>query len=230
LNVARPAAAGTPEVRWSRLGDIGLCALFSFVALAPIVRTYQALADGLPILALHHALSGTATLIMAALLVLRREALFRTTRRREQVAAIVETFMVLPLGLVPLKWQSDWLLELISVGFIVAHGWIIWSLLTLRRSFSIFPEARGLITHGPYGFVRHPLYVAYFLTYTLLMIPRFGVPAVCLAAIGIGAEVLRSKNEERLLRVAFPGYDAYAASVRAFVPIKRRASGSSPHP
>ena len=117
--------------------------LFSFVAVAPIVRTYQALADGLPILALHHALSGTATLIMAALLVLRREALFRTTRRREQVAAIVETFMVLPLGLVPLKWQSDWLLELISVGFIVAHGWIIWSLLTLRRSFSNFPRLEG---------------------------------------------------------------------------------------
>src|SRR5215203_3635237 len=85
LNVAQPAAAGTPVVRWSRIGDIGLCVLFSFVALAPIVRTYQALADGLPILALHHALSGTATLIMAALLVLRREALFRTTRRREQV-------------------------------------------------------------------------------------------------------------------------------------------------
>jgi protein-S-isoprenylcysteine O-methyltransferase Ste14 len=225
LSVARPAAAGTPVVRWNRLGDIGLFALFSLVALGPIIKTYQALEDGSPLLALHYALSGTATLIMAALLLIRREAFLKATQRREQLAAVVGTFTIIPLGLLSLTWQADWLLEATSVGFVVAYGWIVWSLLTLRRSFSIFPEARGLITHGPYGLVRHPLYAAYFLTYTLVMIPRFGLPAVLLTALGIGAEVLRSRNEERLLRVAFPDYDDYAATVRAFIPIKRRAAG-----
>ena len=222
MNVARPATTGMPAVRWTRLGDIGLCALFGLVALGPVINTFNAFVDGTPLLAANYALSGTATIVMAALFMLRREAILRATRRREQLTAIVGTFAIVPLSLLPLTWQPNWLLEATSAGFIVANGWIVWSLLTLRRSFSVFPEARKLITHGPYRFVRHPLYTAYFFTYTLVMIPRFGLPAVLLIAIGIGAEILRSKNEERLLRLAFPGYDEYARTVRAFVPIRRR--------
>jgi protein-S-isoprenylcysteine O-methyltransferase Ste14 len=29
----------------------------------------------------------------------------------------------------------------------------------LGRSFSIFPEGRELVTHGPFSVVRHPLYL-----------------------------------------------------------------------
>lgn len=218
----RPAAVGTPAVRWSRLGDIGLCLLFSLVAIGPIVKTYDAATDGNLLLALHFVLSGGATCIMAGLLLIRRQAVSKATQLRQRSAAIIGTFTIIPLGLLPLTWQPDWLLELTSVAFVMAYSWIVWSLMTLRRSFGIFPEARGLVTHGPYRLVRHPLYAAYFLTYTLVMIPRFSLLAVALTGVGIVAEVIRSRNEEGILRRTYPNYDNYARTVPAFVPLKRR--------
>jgi protein-S-isoprenylcysteine O-methyltransferase Ste14 len=209
-------------IRWKRLGDVSLCTLYFLLALAPILHTYDAADAGDYLLALHYALSGAATLIVAGLLLIRREAILATTSRREQIIAVVGSFAIIPLGALPLTWQPDWLLEVTSVGFILAYAWIVWALMTLKRSFSIFPEARTLITHGPYGYVRHPLYAAYFVTYTLVMIPRLSALAVAVAVIGIAAEVNRSRNEERLLRRAFDDYDEYARHVRAFVPIRRR--------
>ncbi len=35
----------------------------------------------------------------------------------------------------------------------------VWSLAVLGRSFSVAPEDRGVVAHGPYRFVRHPMYV-----------------------------------------------------------------------
>jgi len=206
-------------IRWKRLGDLGLGTFYFLLALAPILKTYHAAAAGEHLLAVHYALSGAATLIVAGLLLIRRKAILGSTRRREQVVAIVGSFAIIPLSALPLTWQPDWLLEVSSVGFILAYAWIVWALMTLRRSFSIFPEARTLITHGPYGLVRHPLYAAYFVTYTLLMIPRISLIAVALAVVGIAAEVNRSRNEERVLRRAFDDYDQYARRVRPFLPI-----------
>ena len=42
--------------------------------------------------------------------------------------------------------------------------------------------------------------------------------ALALAAIGIAGEVLRARNEERVLSVAFPAYAAYAEQTPRFVP------------
>jgi protein-S-isoprenylcysteine O-methyltransferase Ste14 len=209
-------------VRWNRVGDIGLCLLFSLIASIPVVRTYQAIIDGAPLLALYSALSGGALCIMAALLLVRKEALLKSSRRREQLVAVIGTFAIIPLGAFPRTWDADWLLELTSIGFILAYCWIVWALLTLRDSISVFPEARQLITRGPYGLVRHPLYAAYFVTYILVLIPHFSAVALALTIVGISAEVLRSRYEERVLRTAFPEYGAYAKRVRAFVPIKGR--------
>ena len=37
----------------------------------------------------------------------------------------------------------------------------IWGILTLRKSFSLLPEARELVTTGPYKLFHHPIYVGY---------------------------------------------------------------------
>ncbi len=96
-------------------------------------------------------------------------------------------------------------------------------MIALRRSFSVFPEARALVVRGPYGHVRHPLYSVYIVSYLLVALPRFGIPAILVASLGIAAQVMRSKREEEVLRSAFPEYDDYAARVPAFFPQLRRA-------
>ena len=124
----------------------------------------------------------------------------------------------MPLVALPLTWQPDWLLTATTIGIVAIYGWVAWALLTLRRGFSVFPEARQLTTHGPYGIVRHPLYAAYIGVYVLIALPRFGGPALVVAALGIASEIVRARNEEQVLRSVFPSYDVYAARVPAFVP------------
>ena len=49
-------------------------------------------------------------------------------------------------------------------------------------------------------------------------LPRFGHAALALAVLGIAGEVLRARNEERVLSNAFADYAAYAATTPRFLP------------
>ena len=42
---------------------------------------------------------------------------------------------------------------------LVSDGLMIYPLIALGKSFSLMPQARKLITGGPYAYVRHPLYL-----------------------------------------------------------------------
>lgn len=209
------------EIRWSKFGDLGLCLLLSLMSSIQVLNTYIAIRDGEALLALHQGLVCGAMVIMAGLPLIRRRPIARENGWRPKIIAVVGSYIIVPLGALPVTWKPDWLLEVVSVGFVLAQVWIIWALLTLKRSFSVFPEARHLVTHGPYGIVRHPLYFAYFFTYTLIALPRFGVWAVLMLALGIAAETYRSRKEERVLRSTFPEYESYARRVRAFIPFNR---------
>ena len=63
---------------------------------------------------------------------------------------------ILYLGIVP--GSSIWP-QLGQLLVVVAAGVSLASLLTLGRWFGIRPALRGLVQKGPYGLVRHPLYL-----------------------------------------------------------------------
>jgi protein-S-isoprenylcysteine O-methyltransferase Ste14 len=71
-----------------------------------------------------------------------------------------------------------------------------------------------VVTTGPYRHVRHPMYAAaivFLVGATLLLGSWYGLPVALLLALGVA---LRAVQEERTLRAALPGYDAYATRVR----------------
>lgn len=78
------------------------------------------------------------------------------------------------------------------------------------------PEARLLVTSGPYRWARHPLYVMEFVT-LLGVALQFAQPWAALLAAGvIVLQVLRTVFEERVLDEAYPEYAAYRARVKRF--------------
>jgi protein-S-isoprenylcysteine O-methyltransferase Ste14 len=103
---------------------------------------------------------------------------------------------------------------LILAGTAGATVVLIW----LGRAFSIFPEARQLIAHGPYRVVRHPLYLAEIVA-TIGITLRYRQPwAILVALVAIGLQLRRMAFEEDILTDAFPGYAVYARHTARLVP------------
>ena len=118
------------------------------------------------------------------------------------------------------RWAiSHMPLALIVVGAILipAGLYVVW--LTFREnSFAStvvkIQEGQTVITTGPYGIVRHPMYAGgalYMIGMPLLLGSWIGL--ACLPVL-LGGLMTRIPLEERTLREGLVGYDDYAARVR----------------
>ncbi len=106
-----------------------------------------------------------------------------------------------------------------ALAALLAGATLLVSLLYLGRSFSIVPQARKLVTSGPYAIVRHPLYLAeemaiagVFLQYAsqLLVLP--------LLLVHLVLQIQRIRYEESVLRRVFPEYDSYSKRTARLLP------------
>jgi protein-S-isoprenylcysteine O-methyltransferase Ste14 len=84
------------------------------------------------------------------------------------------------------------------------------SLLGLGRSFGVRPALRSLVTGGPYRLVRHPMYLAYFLSDIGYNLQEWNLGLVLIMLVGWLSLLYRIRAEERLLfrDVRWPGYIA----------------------
>ena len=95
----------------------------------------------------------------------------------------------------------------------LAAGLSFLSLLAIRRRFGVRPALRGLVTSGPYRFVRHPMYLSYILGDIGYNLEEWNFVTVLLVLIGWASLVYRIQAEERVISQD-AGWPAYLAHVR----------------
>ena len=109
----------------------------------------------------------------------------------------------------------DWLIMLWGTLIVLLTGIYSWATMAFGIRFSNLTH-RGVITHGPYAFTRHPAYVAKNLSWWLISLPFLvtaggwveGARNAALLALVNGVYYWRAKTEEKHL-LADPAYVAY---------------------
>jgi protein-S-isoprenylcysteine O-methyltransferase Ste14 len=91
-------------------------------------------------------------------------------------------------------------------------------LLTLRRAFTIMSEARELITHGLFRYMRHPLYTGHFIMFLGSLLLRLHPVTIGIYLLFLVGQAVRATIEERKLKEAFPRYGAYQRRTGMFFP------------
>ena len=130
------------------------------------------------------------------------------------------------VALTPLKWA-------VSLGYCVwLAGMVlaIWTVWHLRHSFSLEPQARELVTTGPYRLARHPIYAAYVLEYLGMWLGHLTVPFGVILLAWLSLIAARIHYEETVLEKTFPQYAEYRQKVGMFGPKLRPNANPSAEP
>jgi protein-S-isoprenylcysteine O-methyltransferase Ste14 len=215
---------GDPALAVDRLARIGVLLWFGTAA-ARILPDVAAAASDLTsqggVAALRLAAKASLCAFCALIVwttMMRARPVAKLGGLRPRLDAMFGTFLVYALPLFP---PVDLGVAVVSVSTALIAGGTgaaVVILTRLGRSFSIMPEARRLVTSGPYRVVRHPLYLAE-LVATIGTFLQFASPATALVLLfQIGFQIRRILNEETVLRRIFPDYDAYARRTARLFP------------
>jgi protein-S-isoprenylcysteine O-methyltransferase Ste14 len=101
---------------------------------------------------------------------------------------------------------------------LAACVWLLMAVLRLGRCFGVLPEARGLVTTGPYALVRHPVYLGELGACAGLVLAAPTLWNLGVAIVFAGAQAVRMRLEEAALTDEFPEYAAYATTTPRLVP------------
>jgi protein-S-isoprenylcysteine O-methyltransferase Ste14 len=152
------------------------------------------------------------------LFLLRRVPEGRSPGWRPRVAALIGSNLQLGFLALPRVQMSLSLALASTVVIAIGMTGAIITALWLGRGFSIFPQARSLVTQGPYRLVRHPLYVCEQLAGFGAML-QFAMPwALMITLMSLAAQFPRMHYEEGILAATYADYKAYAARTWRLVP------------
>lgn len=162
---------------------------------------------------------GLYTMMVACLYVLRLRPVNKFAGAVPAAAAILGGFLMSALLLLsPRDDLPMWARVVASAMVVVGNIFAVIIILRLGRSFSILPEGRRLVTHGPYAVVRHPLYLAEAVATLGVVINFLSVWALSLVAVQLALQVVRIHYEEKVLKETFPEYHDYAQKTWRLIP------------
>jgi len=205
--------AGLPLILWFGYGVVNLRPNLAADARALLMEPANLLFN-LRFFALFAA--ALFNLLLIYLVVVRTRPIKRASGFGPRLCGFAGTFLgVAILNLNPVSLTLSWQAIAAFLVFVGSLGSAI-VLAQLGKAFSIMPEARALVTGGPYAYARHPLYVMELITLIGTAI-QFTQPWAALLALGVVAfQVLRTIFEERVLSEAYPDYASYQAKVKRF--------------
>src|SRR5438477_2339560 len=158
--------------------------------------------------------------LVAATAITRLAPIQKSKGIEPRISAVLGTFLCTTLALLPkAELAPVWSVlstTLILVGTSLSFVVLRW----LGKSFSIFAEARRLVTDGPYRIVRHPLYLCEGVALVGITLQVLSPLAVLITIAAVMVQCRRMINEEAILKVAFPEYRAYAANTSFLIPTK----------
>lgn len=192
-------ALASPLILWLGLGVVG-----SILRISHMTPEFDSL---LPIS------SQIATIVLLGLviafLIIRRPAVRKAPGLLPRLVALLGCVLPSLVALAPRIDAAPMMMLLTSAIALLGTTAAIYAVLFLGRSFSVFPQARELVTDGPYRLVRHPLYLAE-LAVMLGAIWELKQPwPLIIFSCAVGVQVMRMHFEEKILSETFPSYHDY---------------------
>jgi protein-S-isoprenylcysteine O-methyltransferase Ste14 len=156
--------------------------------------------------------------LVASTVLTRLRPVLKASGIEPRISAFVGTYLSVGLSLLP-KADLGPALSVTSTLLIVVGTTCSYIVLRwLGKSFSLCPEARQLVTTGPYKIVRHPLYLCEVIALIGLTLQVMSPQAILISTVIVALQFRRMLNEEAVLRSAFPEYRVYAARTPRVIP------------
>ncbi len=166
--------------------------------------------------------ASTASLAFIVLVVVMTIVRYKLVRNADgfepRISALAGTSLAMGIAVLPLANIGVGLR--VTAVIMIMIGWIlsVYVLLWLGRAFSIMAQARRLVTTGPYGIVRHPLYLCEEIAVFGIALSHISVEAVLIVIVQWSFQLRRMTNEEKVLRTSFPEYATYAQRTPKVIP------------
>lgn len=208
----------------AKLGMAGVCLFLCLGAIVRFATVFErAPAAGLDALSTAQLFTIVCQTIFYLLVLwftlIRRPALRRASGWKPRLVAAIGAFSIFGFGLLPPVQGIGIVWHVAAAGLLLASAVLAVLVLPyLGRSFSLMSEARGLVTRGPYRFVRHPLYLVEELAAIAGFIEGFSLVAGLLLALQIAFQIRRILNEEAVLETSFPDYARYKTRTARVIP------------
>lgn len=167
---------------------------------------------------LSFACSGMFYAILGWLMMQRPAPVARQRGLWPVLIAFLGTYAVWLMPLLPAAAPTPITASIAAICISAGSVLIIVCITHLGRSFSIAPQARALVTSGPYRLVRHPLYLAEEIAVIGVLMQFVWWAALVLFTAHLAFQLRRMLYEEEVLGQTFPDYAAYAGRTARLIP------------